>query len=398
MKKIVAVVVFLFIVAVSDAFGQTTADEWIKKADEYFDKGDYTNAITAYSEAIKKDNTNFDSYWGRGIAYYQIKNYNSAIADYNAALKINPNDDDILICRGSVYFDRKEYNAAVADYNAALKINPNNVFGYWSRAKAYFQMKNYDATIADLTTYINKNGTISNAYIMRGDAYGAKGIYHKAVADYRTGLEKGYDPSTFRVDKSNKADMWFCGAMYMEIIVNRFLGKSDVVTKYENWLKTVCDKNKVTRAEIEAFYRDNIRGLIAAMVDEEFKGKTTPASTVTYIKNSIILFFVKPDQFSYEHLLAVFALINLNQFMTISIDDSKIGNFDNYGRQIVTVDQYIRNLDDAGKQLNAPNNVGINWNELQTVFKSIIESLNSNLLEKFYNDSQEINRKLQKNR
>jgi len=270
MKKIVAVVVFLFIVAVSDAFGQTTADEWIKKADEYFDKGDYTNAITAYSEAIKKDNTNFDSYWGRGIAYYQIKNYNSAIADYNAALKINPNDDDILICRGSVYFDRKEYNAAVADYNAALKINPNNVFGYWSRAKAYFQMKNYDATIADLTTYINKNGTISNAYIMRGDAYGAKGIYHKAVADYRTGLEKGYDPSTFRVDKSNKADMWFCGAMYMEIIVNRFLGKSDVVTKYENWLKTVCDKNKVTRAEIEAFYRDNIRGLIAAVVDEEF--------------------------------------------------------------------------------------------------------------------------------
>jgi len=56
----------------------------------------------------------------------------------------------------------------------------------------------------------------------------------------------------------------------MEIIVNRFLGKNDVVTKYENWLKTVCDKNKVTRAEVEAFYRDNIRALIASVVDEEF--------------------------------------------------------------------------------------------------------------------------------
>jgi len=64
--------------------------------------------------------------------------------------------------------------------------------------------------------------------------------------------------------------MWFCGAMYMEIAVNRFLGKSDVVAKYENWLKTVSDKNKVSRAEIEKFYRDNVRSLIAAVVDEEF--------------------------------------------------------------------------------------------------------------------------------
>jgi hypothetical protein len=64
--------------------------------------------------------------------------------------------------------------------------------------------------------------------------------------------------------------MWFCGAMYMEIVVNRFLGKSDVVTKYENWLKTVCDKNNVTRAEVEAYYRNGIRSLIAEVVDEEF--------------------------------------------------------------------------------------------------------------------------------
>jgi hypothetical protein len=64
--------------------------------------------------------------------------------------------------------------------------------------------------------------------------------------------------------------MWFCGAMYMEIVVNRFLGKSDVVTKYENWLKTVCDKNNVTRAEVETYYRNGIRSLISDAVDEEF--------------------------------------------------------------------------------------------------------------------------------
>jgi hypothetical protein len=38
----------------------------------------------------------------------------------------------------------------------------------------------------------------------------------------------------------------------MEITVNRFLGKPDVVAKYEDRLKTVCDKNKLTRAEVDA--------------------------------------------------------------------------------------------------------------------------------------------------
>ena len=90
------------------------------------------------------------------------------------------------------------------------------------------------------------------------------------IADFRTGLEKGYDPNGFKVDKSSNLDMWFCGTMYMEIVINRFLGNTAVVTKYENWLKTVCDKNNVTRAEVEQFYRNNVRALIAAVADEEF--------------------------------------------------------------------------------------------------------------------------------
>jgi hypothetical protein len=56
----------------------------------------------------------------------------------------------------------------------------------------------------------------------------------------------------------------------MEITVNRFLSNSAVLTKYENWLKTVCDKNKVTRTEVESFYRANLRAHIAETVNEEF--------------------------------------------------------------------------------------------------------------------------------
>ena len=233
MKKIIATLFFLCVFA-SVTFGQTTADEWFKKAGEYFNNGDYTNAITAYSESLKRDRSNLDAYWFRSVAYFQVKNYDAAIADCDTVIKGAPD--------------------------------------------------------------------FSTVYIARGDAYGAKGIYHKAVADFKTGLEKGYDPSGFNVDKSSNADMWFCGAMYMEIVINRFLGKSDVVTKYENWLKTVCDKNNVTRTEVEKFYRDNVRTLIAAVVDEEFRGVDVPTQRVTYVKQILTDFYLTSNQTNFNTL------------------------------------------------------------------------------------------------
>jgi hypothetical protein len=84
--------------------------------------------------------------------------------------------------------------------------------------------------------------------------------------------------------------------------INRFLGKADVVTAYENRLKTVCDKNGVTRAEVEAFYRQNIGSLIAEVVDAEFKDIAISANTKTAIKQAISGFFLTPNQTNYNGL------------------------------------------------------------------------------------------------
>jgi tetratricopeptide (TPR) repeat protein len=244
MKKIIATLFFVFVLATS-VYAQTTADEWFKKAADYFNSGDYTNAITAYSETIKRDSTNLNAYFMRGVAYYQVKNYDAAIADCDTVIKGAPN--------------------------------------------------------------------FPTVYMIRGDTYGAKGVYHKAIADFKTGLEKGEDPSSFNVDKTSNADMWFCGAMYMEITVNRFLGKSDVVTKYENWLKTVSDKNKVTRAEIEKFYRDNVRALVSQVVDEQFarvsrenRNVHVSANELSDIKNAITDFMIAPSESTYRNLLLTY--------------------------------------------------------------------------------------------
>jgi tetratricopeptide (TPR) repeat protein len=254
MKKMMLIGALLC-AALGAVFAQTTEGEWYDKAGEYFNSGDYANAVTAFSETIKRNSSNLNAYWFRAFAYFQLRNYDAAIADCDTVIKGAPDFSDI--------------------------------------------------------------------YMLRGDAYGAKGVYHTAVADYRTGFEKGYDPGGFNVDKSSRADMWFCGAMYMEITINRFLGKADVVTAYENRLKTVCDKSGVTRAEVEAFYRQNIGALIAGVVDEEFnedhfgfvaasvyadwKAKSVAGGVdaIALMKETLTNFYIEPTQDNYRKLVGI---------------------------------------------------------------------------------------------
>jgi len=67
-----------------------------------------------------------------------------------------------------------------------------------------------------------------------------------------------------------QADLKFGFWVFQEIQILRFLGNTAAVGRHEGELKIITDRGRVTRAEVEAYYRSGIRGLIAEIVDEEF--------------------------------------------------------------------------------------------------------------------------------
>jgi len=66
------------------------------------------------------------------------------------------------------------------------------------------------------------------------------------------------------------ADQKLGAAVFQEMQILRFLGDTAAVSRHETVLQWIIDRGNVTRAEVEAFYRNNIRGLISDIVDEEF--------------------------------------------------------------------------------------------------------------------------------
>jgi hypothetical protein len=127
------------------------------------------------------------------------------------------------------------------------------------------------------------------------------------------------------------ADTKLGAAVFQEIQVLRFLGDTAAVNRHEAVLKWITDRKNATRQEIEAFYRDNIRALIAAVVDEEFgKAKIDDRTLIqiyadwerrslvkdnsgkavngiTLIKETLTNFFLNPTQANYENIRGIYA-------------------------------------------------------------------------------------------
>jgi hypothetical protein len=72
------------------------------------------------------------------------------------------------------------------------------------------------------------------------------------------------------VNNPKQADQKLGAAVFQEIQILRFLGETAAVNRHEAVLKFITDRGNVTRAEVEAYYRNGIRALIAEIVDEEF--------------------------------------------------------------------------------------------------------------------------------
>ena len=66
------------------------------------------------------------------------------------------------------------------------------------------------------------------------------------------------------------ADQKLGAAVFQEIQIFRFLNDTAAVNRHEAVLQFIIGRGNATRAEIETFYRNNIRALISQVVDEEF--------------------------------------------------------------------------------------------------------------------------------
>jgi len=123
----------------------------------------YTEALAALDEAIKRQPNEAESYDDRAIIYSRLKQYERAFEDYTAAIHINPKDAPAYNFRGNIYFLKQQYDAAIADFSAAIEIDSRSSIAYANRGSVYALKHDRARAISDLRKAVDLDQSNENA-------------------------------------------------------------------------------------------------------------------------------------------------------------------------------------------------------------------------------------------
>ncbi|MBU1112252.1 MAG: tetratricopeptide repeat protein [Candidatus Omnitrophica bacterium] len=158
----------------------------------YYSKGNLTQAILDYNQALNINPNLAAAYNNRGLAYHRQDQLDRAISDYNQVLKINPYDTFAYNNRGNAYCSKREFTRAISDYNQALNINQNLAEPHHNLGFIYAGKGDFTQAIVEYNRAINLNPNVPHAYFNRAVAYYHKGDYTQAWEDVQKAEHLGW--------------------------------------------------------------------------------------------------------------------------------------------------------------------------------------------------------------
>ena len=157
---------------------------YVLLADAHYAKGDLTQAIAAYGEALAIKPDMAEALVKRGIAYGAQGDYDRAIRDFGQAIALRRDLAEAYYYGGNAYYAKRELEMAIAYYDQAIAKRPDYAEAYCDRGLAYASDGDYERALRDLDQAVRLKPDFVRAYSNRGSVHYAQGDYARAIADY----------------------------------------------------------------------------------------------------------------------------------------------------------------------------------------------------------------------
>ncbi len=156
---------------------------------EYYTKGDYAGALSAYYQILAEDLSNSSSYYNIGYIYDMLLEYELAVSYYKKALKMNPNDIRSANNIAKIFVEVENNEEAARQYlDWAIQVAPTDAEAYNEYGNIYFNKKDYKTSKIYLQKAINYDNAyyknyydIAKAYIGLDDFESAKESLKKCI-------------------------------------------------------------------------------------------------------------------------------------------------------------------------------------------------------------------------
>jgi tetratricopeptide (TPR) repeat protein len=207
-----------FVVCLGALFGSATisggsggdAAAYVRQGEAHYKAKDYDRAIDAYSNAIRTDPDYFPAYFARANCWFDKGDFKQAIRDYTESIRRLPNPKlkaGSLAARGRCWIQLKEVDKAFADFESALQHDPESTYAYMSRAELWSSKGEWDKSIADWNQTIKcAEKPIGYYYSGRGLAWANKEEWDRAISDYSRSIQ--LDPNNSAYTFANRGYAW----------------------------------------------------------------------------------------------------------------------------------------------------------------------------------------------
>ena len=200
--QLVAAVLLAVMLLTACASGASKAADKIELGQKYLTELNYTEAVAAFTEVIKIDPSNIESYMGRAEAYKGLKQYDDAKADYTTAIERTDEmpytQAQAYTGRAEVYVLTEESSAAESDYTSAIGLLDQDNVG------------EKENVAADLITQLKIKVLQFHAEICM-----KLGWYDKVLEDYAKLEELGVNMSEDGASESSQQDESSAGGAYV---------------------------------------------------------------------------------------------------------------------------------------------------------------------------------------
>ena len=207
---------FFIVIVTAHAASSQTAEEYFYIANRHSIEGRFHEALTVFTEAVKRHHDNAMVHFGLGHLYYHLQNgalalqhlsraieldstfalayairaevfesiheYDRALDDLNMAVYLEPENDDHYFHRA--YFTvLGDFTRALADFNIAILLNPSYE-NFHNRGVFYTSIWLYEYALDDLNKAIQLNSEDIISWLRRGNVFFSLGRHHEAVLDF----------------------------------------------------------------------------------------------------------------------------------------------------------------------------------------------------------------------
>jgi tetratricopeptide (TPR) repeat protein len=148
-----------------------TAESFIKRGNDYYQKKDYRSAINQYDKALALSGNSVNILEARGLAYSRLGMYDEAISTTNRILTIAPHDPRAYasLCW---YYSLSDQPQASADAGRmAVKNAPGDYVGYTNLCRAYNDLGRYQEAVTTCTRALEIKPGDGETYFYLGRAY-----------------------------------------------------------------------------------------------------------------------------------------------------------------------------------------------------------------------------------